>query len=347
VKTRKSGFWTRHEVSDFGTTHQSTWLRLPAVQATQHRYQRFVQYFLPKGTKFSRTSVMNVCRSLHLAFKGMETEEIYDILMEQLLRAARKYDPFYSDKVGKVVEVINRKRRKKIPYAYGRPPLSFVLGEKFTIGAPGKDEEIIGELNSYLDFDGTRFVRVLCRHGFLEAAPDQSDGVRYYRRTAAWPPPAKYLAAGQIGFAYYLQMWFRYYLQQYIESAMSELEAREGTYSLDFHRHVQDRGDDGVCVNPLSAPVDKSGKWWTSQENTAGEQSARLGGCDLSEMNLDWVAHTEDPIFADLSREDRLLLYLVFARNYKWAQIADALQISTPGMTERELERRLPPPAVG
>ena len=101
-----------------------------------------MQYFLPKGTKFSRTSVMNVCRSLHLAFKGMETEEIYDILMEQLLRAARKYDPFYSDKAGKVVEVINRKRRKKVPYAYGPPPLSFVLGENLLLGRPGRTRKL-------------------------------------------------------------------------------------------------------------------------------------------------------------------------------------------------------------
>lgn len=36
----------------------------------------------------------------------METEEKYDVLMEQFLRAAAKYDPHYSDKVKEVVEVI-------------------------------------------------------------------------------------------------------------------------------------------------------------------------------------------------------------------------------------------------
>jgi hypothetical protein len=30
-----------------------------------------------------------------LAFKGKETTEIYDILMEQLLQAIQKYDPGY------------------------------------------------------------------------------------------------------------------------------------------------------------------------------------------------------------------------------------------------------------
>ena len=80
-------------------------------------------------------------------------------------------------------------------------------------------------------------MRVLCRHGFLEPAPDQGDGVRrYQRKAAAWPPPAQYLEAGPVGFTYYLQMWFRYYLQSYIESSMSEIEAKEGMYSLTFSR---------------------------------------------------------------------------------------------------------------
>ena len=181
-------------------------------------------------------------------------------------------------------------------------------------------------------------MRVLCRRGFPETAPDQPDAVRHYRRTATWPPPAAYLSSGAIGFAYYLQMWFRYYLQQHIESAMSELEVHEGTYSLDFHHHVEDRGDDGHSANPLGSPVDRDGKWWASQGNASGAAKSGFGGCDLSQMTLEWVAHTEDPISSDLSRQDRYLLYLVFVRNYKWAQIADALQLSMPGMTPKELE---------
>jgi hypothetical protein len=35
----------------------------------------------------------------------------------------------------------------------------------------------------------------------------------------SWPPPEKYLNSGPIGFTYYLQTWFRYYLQQYTEHA--------------------------------------------------------------------------------------------------------------------------------
>ena len=42
-------------------------------------------------------------------------------------------------------------------------------------------------------------------------------------------------------------------------------------------------------------------------------------------MNLAWVRHTEDPLFADLERGDRLVLYLVFVREYTWEKLADAL----------------------
>lgn len=50
----------------------------------------FIQYFLPRGAALSRVTVSKAVRHLHLAFKGKETTEIYDILMEQLLRAIQK-----------------------------------------------------------------------------------------------------------------------------------------------------------------------------------------------------------------------------------------------------------------
>ena len=182
----------------------------------------------------------------------METEEIYDILMGLLLRAAAKYDPFYSDKVGQVVELLNRKKAEKTGRSC-RPRAVFVIPADHT-----QKDFTLDELHTHLDFDGARFVRILCRHGFLEPAPAPADGVRRYQRSAHWPPPAAYLAAGQIGFTYYLQNWFRYYLQQPIESAMSELEVKEGVYSLDFHRAVQDRGGDGHVANAMGSVMARS-----------------------------------------------------------------------------------------
>jgi len=57
----------------------------------------FLLYFLPKGQKPVYQNLSKVVKQLHLAFKGMETEEIYDVLMEQLMGALKGYDPQYSE----------------------------------------------------------------------------------------------------------------------------------------------------------------------------------------------------------------------------------------------------------
>lgn len=53
----------------------------------------FLLYFLPKGQNPTSTNLAKVARHLHLAFKGMDAEEIYDVLMAQLVAAAHGYDP--------------------------------------------------------------------------------------------------------------------------------------------------------------------------------------------------------------------------------------------------------------
>ena len=75
---------------------------------------------------------------------------------------------------------------------------------------------------------------MLCRRGFLiDAGKEEGTGVWYRKNPETWPPPASFLTAGPVGFTYYLSKWFRYSLQQYVTNAMSELEAREGVYSLE------------------------------------------------------------------------------------------------------------------
>jgi hypothetical protein len=61
-----------------------------------------------------------------------------------------------------------------------------------------------------------------------------------FRRTSDWPPAAL-LEGEPIGFTYCVQTWFRYYLQQWISHTMSELEAKEGVYSLDFRGQPDSR----------------------------------------------------------------------------------------------------------
>jgi hypothetical protein len=280
--------------------------------------KRFIQYFLPRGTPFVKAAISQVCSSFHLAFKGMKTDEIYDVLMEQLLKAAVKYDPLYSEKVAKVVATIGTGKRLHLQSAQDTGDYDGDHEKGFTID----------ELNQHLDFNGTRFVRVLCRHGFLEPAPEQSgDARRRYRRKAdTWPPPYKYLHAGPIGFTYYLQTWFRYYLQIHIEHARGEIEAREGTYSLDYDRkgnRAGPNGENGDVLDARGSLVGCDGPWWLDKVTT---DKCDL---DLGRMDLEWVQHTEDPLFAGLERGDRLVLYLIFVREYTWEKLADALQVST------------------
>jgi hypothetical protein len=52
--------------------------------------------------------------------------------------------------------------------------------------------------------------------------------------------------------------------------------------------------------------VDHDGAWW--EDNSGGDRPK----LDLSQMNLEWVQHTDDPLFSDLSRGDRLILLFCF-----------------------------------
>jgi hypothetical protein len=84
-----------------------------------------------------------VARHFHLGFKGMEEEEVYNVLMEQLIATINKYDPFYTEKVKRVVEVIEHELRAR------------------------KKQFSAADLNRYLDFDTHRHLRMLCRRGYL------------------------------------------------------------------------------------------------------------------------------------------------------------------------------------
>jgi hypothetical protein len=103
---------------------------------------KFIQYFMPKGSALNQVTAQKAIRHLHLAFKGMETEEIYDILMAQLLAAIGKYDPKYTEKVKAVVEVIDEQ-----------------LSE-----CP---EIRLADVNRHVEFDSNRHIRLLCRRGYL------------------------------------------------------------------------------------------------------------------------------------------------------------------------------------
>ena len=139
---------------------------------------------------------------LHLAFKQQTTEEIYDALAFCFMRAARRYDPFYTDKVKRVCKEIDGEK-------------------KFTAAV----------LAGRVGLDPSGILRTLARKGFLSSVVGKKRKVISYQQ-ANWPPSAEYLASSPIGFVYVLQMWFRYYLNEHIIAQMGEIESLESMFQL-------------------------------------------------------------------------------------------------------------------
>jgi hypothetical protein len=103
----------------------------------------FIRYFLPKGEQLNKQTASKVVRHFHLAFKGMETEEVYDVLMEQLIAALNGYDPNYKQKVKLVVETVENELSKQKQFSSD-------------------------DIGRYLEFDCTRHLRLLARSGFIQ-----------------------------------------------------------------------------------------------------------------------------------------------------------------------------------
>lgn len=99
------------------------------------------------------------------------------------------------------------------------------------------------------------------RRGFLEAVKAKSGKISAWVRSQQWPPPVEFFESGPIGFAFYVQTWFRYYLQQWIEKRQSELETKEGVYSYGLrggvtpNRYMRAGNIDGTFLREGSEEV--------------------------------------------------------------------------------------------
>lgn len=214
----------------------------------------FIRYFLPKGEVLNRANMSKVVRHFHLAFKDMNTGEVYDILMEQLA-TLNGYDPEYKDKVKLAVEAINELSKQ----------------QQFSAA----------DVNRHLEFDCARHLRLLARSGFLEMVPGREEkGLSDYIRLAAWPPPGDFFEGPPIGVAYYVQRWFRYGLHEWINRRirMCELESKEGVYSLEGGHRFQIThadGSDRECSGrePLHIPDGDEGFRGHKGRNLAADVS--------------------------------------------------------------------------
>ena len=209
---------------------------IPPVNSHAGRDAKAFLYTLKvKGVPFTKEVIDATCKMLHLAFKGDETEDIYDTLVFCFMKAARHYDPHYADKTKEVCEVI--------------PDLQ----KQFTVA----------ELEARVGFSCGRILSSLGRKGLVKSVVGKKKVVGYVLG-AAWPAPASFFQSGPIGFVYVVQLWFRHYLNQHIIDQMSELEANEGVLQMHTatsgaheaggqdsgvgHEVIQ-RQADGNCVN--------------------------------------------------------------------------------------------------
>jgi hypothetical protein len=108
----------------------------------------FLLYFLPKGQKLDWHNMNQIVKHFHLAFKGIDTPEIYDILMGHLVATIKGYDPTYTEKVKLLVEIIQNELSQRKQFSFA-------------------------DVNAHLDFDCNRYIRLLGRLGFLASLPQR------------------------------------------------------------------------------------------------------------------------------------------------------------------------------
>jgi hypothetical protein len=175
--------------------HIPTWGSNPKSVWNNSDIKGFLYFFMPKGEKLNQATYSKISKHLHLAFKGKTTDEIYDVLMEQLIRAIRRYDPDYSDKTRQVVETINGKL------------------SKFR-------QVTLLDVNRHLEFDCAGHLRMLVKRGHLATVVERGRIISYVRSKEHWPPDAS-VYRDPVGITYCIQMWYRCYLQQWIVGRMA------------------------------------------------------------------------------------------------------------------------------
>jgi hypothetical protein len=74
----------------------------PANSRAGKDAKELLRTLAPRKSTPSKELTDATCKMLHLAFKGVTTEDIYDTLAFCFVKAARKYDPYYAKKTKQV-----------------------------------------------------------------------------------------------------------------------------------------------------------------------------------------------------------------------------------------------------
>jgi len=145
----------------------------PAHSRAGRDAKELLRTLAPRGSQPGKALTDATCKTLHLAFKQQTTEDIYDTLVFCFVKAARQFDPHYSDKIKLVCEEIHE------------------LPRQFTIE----------QLEARVGFSCTGILRYLVRKGFLASVIGKKKVVGY-KCGPKWPAPVSFFESGPIGFVY-------------------------------------------------------------------------------------------------------------------------------------------------
>lgn len=260
-----------------------------------------LKYFISKDEPITTESLTKAVKNLHLAFQGQTATEIYNILIVLLIRAINKYDAKYSEKIHVVVKILNKFPKKKL----------------FTIN----------RIKKRINFDPASQLKVLARHEYIVVVKNKKNRVAGYK-IKNWPPKKSFLDSGPIGFSYVVQMWFRYYLRDYIDNQMQTLEARAWDKTVQLgHGHNPESDldtymDEGSIPHAHGQVTDDKGQNW------AADTSLMNSSLDISVMSLEWVESTDDKLFRNMTKLERRILYMYYVSELTWKQISAKLGMS-------------------
>jgi hypothetical protein len=134
-----------------------------------------------------------------------------------------------------------------------------------------------------------------------------------------------------VGFVYFVQKWFRYFLKEHIERSRYSIESKAkgdgagwGMMQLDYRPYPEEVDLSNERLMPCADGQlqDPDGQSW------AADMGMMNKSFDVNGMDMAWVHNTTDPLFRKLTTNERYILYATFKQEMPITDIARALKIS-------------------
>ena len=279
--------------------------QLPALYLPQGKDAKSFLSLLIERPNPTQIDLRNTCKSLHLAFKEQQSsDDVYDILVLLFLRVCAHYDPLYPKKTERVCQFIESQTDNPILRS--------------------------ADISAAVGFDASGCVRVLVTGKYISSIQGPKKTVLGYQRGPNWPPSDKFFHHGKdaAGFAFvpFAQRFFRWYLGNYISEKRDNIENRKDVQQLEgitisTSTPAAEVGNRKSIVEDIPHKdglfADAYGTRWASDVSLMDHWRT----FDVSCMDDDWVAGTDDFLFRSLTPNERYLLQLVFVKECNWTEI--------------------------